>query len=97
MATTACLLSYKWDSNFYLEQKLLGPIKELMAADGSELSQDLSLGLDAYLNSVKEQYSIANRRKNLLELRARIESDSPQFTPSDADRKRSGYSGVVNY
>jgi hypothetical protein len=87
LATTACLLSYKWDSNFYLEHKLLGPIKALLAADGSTLSTDLSLGLDAYLNSVKEQYSIANRRKNLLELRARIESDSPQFTPSDADRK----------
>jgi hypothetical protein len=87
LGTTAPLLSYQWDSNFYFKEKLLGPLKELLAADGSELSKDLDFGLDAYLNSIEEQYAIANRRKNLLELRARIESDSPQFTPSDADKK----------
>eukprot|EP01050_Picozoa_sp_SAG11_P001620 SAG11_NODE_73_length_18072_cov_8.670005_12_plen_304_part_00 len=87
LATLAPVLSYAWDSNFYLKEKLLPHLYSLLDADGSDLSGEVKLGLEALLNSQATQYEILNRRKNLLELRARIESDSPQFTPSDADRK----------
>ena len=87
LATTACILSYSWDSNFYFKEKQLEPVKTLLLAEGSEHAKDLSFGLEAYANSISEQYALLNRRKNLVELRARIESDSPTFTPSEADRK----------
>eukprot|EP01052_Picozoa_sp_SAG31_P056161 SAG31_NODE_15920_length_730_cov_2.666139_1_plen_167_part_10 len=81
VGTLAPVLSYQWDAIFFFED-WLPELKRLCQSNA-----DAILALDALLNSLKGTYGILNRRRNLLELRAKVESDSPSLQPTEFDKK----------
>jgi hypothetical protein len=79
IGTLACALSYFWDS-----LHLLDSWKEKFGACGDP---NAVLAVEALDNSLKGVYGLLNRRKNLVELRATCESNSPKLQPTDQEKK----------
>ena len=79
IGTLACALSYFWDS-----LHLLDSWKEKFCECGDP---NAVLAVEALDNSLKGIYGLLNRRKNLVELRATCESNSPKLQPTDQEKK----------
>ena len=79
IGTLACVLSYFWDA-----LHLLDSWKDKFAACGDE---NAALAVEALDNSLNGVYGLLNRRKNLVELRATCESNSPKLQPTNQEKK----------
>ena len=79
IGTLACALSYFWDARHLLESWA-----DKFAECGDE---NAPLAVMALVNSLDGIYGLLNRRKNLVELRATRESNSPKLQPTDQEKK----------
>ena len=75
IGTLACALSYFWDA-----RHLLSSWAEKFGECGDE---NAPLAVTALVNSLDGIYGLLNRRKNLVELRATCESNSPKLQPTE--------------
>ena len=83
IGTLACALSYFWDSIH-----LLDSWKDKFAECGDE---NAPLAVEALVNSLSGIYGLLNRRKNLIELRATCESNSPKLQATEQEKKLFDY------
>ena len=83
IGTLACALSYFWDA-----WHLLSSWAEKFGECGDEKAP---LAVTALVNSLDGIYGLLNRRKNLVELRATCESNSPKLQPTEQEKKLFDY------
>jgi hypothetical protein len=83
IGTLACALSCFWDARHLLESWA-----DKFAECGDE---NAPLTVMALVNSLDGIYGLLNRRKNLVELRATRESNSPKLQPTEQEKKLFDY------
>ena len=81
--TLAPVLSYLWDLQHFFEA--------WSPEFAKSADPEAPLAIEAIRNSLSEVYGLLNRRKNILEIRAVCESQSPNFQPTAEQRKLFDY------
>ena len=81
--TLAPVLSYLWDLQHFFEA--------WSPEFAKSADPEAPLAIEAIQNSLSEVYGLLNRRKNILEIRAVCESQSPNFQPTAEQRKLFDY------